>query len=47
MSRGAELYAVLHHVTDPGARILLVGPLGVRAAFFVSPWARGPRYLAA
>jgi hypothetical protein len=44
---GAELYAVLHPVTDPVARVLLVGPFASERHFSYHPWVRWARYLAA
>lgn len=43
---GADLYAVLHPVTDPVARILLVGPFASERHFSYYPWVRWARYLA-
>jgi Serine aminopeptidase, S33 len=44
---GAHLYTVLHEVTDPVARILLVGPLTSERHYSYHPWVRWARYLAA
>jgi hypothetical protein len=44
---GAHLYTVLHQVSDPVARILLVGPLASERHFAYYPWVRWARYLAA
>ncbi|RSL17405.1 serine aminopeptidase S33 family [Edaphobacter aggregans] len=44
---GAELYAVLHQVPDPVARVLLVGPFASGRHFSYHPWVRWARYLAA
>ena len=44
---GADLYAVLHPVTDPVARVLLVGPFASERHFSYHPWVRWARYLAA
>jgi pimeloyl-ACP methyl ester carboxylesterase len=43
----AHLYTVLHHVEDPVARVLLVGPLASERHFSYYPWVRWARYLAA
>jgi pimeloyl-ACP methyl ester carboxylesterase len=44
---GADLYAVLHPVTDPVARVLLVGPFASERHFSYRPWVCWARYLAA
>jgi alpha/beta superfamily hydrolase len=44
---GGHLYTVLHEVTDPVARVLLVGPLASERHFSYQPWVRWARYLAA
>jgi pimeloyl-ACP methyl ester carboxylesterase len=44
---GAHLYTVLHEVTDPIARVLLVGPFASERHFSYHPWVRWARYLAA
>jgi alpha/beta superfamily hydrolase len=44
---GAHLYTVLHQVTDPVARILLVGPFTSDRHNSYHPWVRWARYLAA
>jgi len=44
---GAYLYTVLHHVVDPVARVLLVGPFASERHFSYHPWVRWARYLAA
>ena len=44
---GADLYAVLHPVADPMARVLLVGPFASERHFSYHPWVRWARYLAA
>lgn len=44
---GAHLYTVLHQVTDPVARVLLVGPFASERHFSYHPWVRWARYLAA
>jgi alpha-beta hydrolase superfamily lysophospholipase len=44
---GAELYVVLHPVTDPVARVLLIGPFASERHFSYHPWVRWARYLAA
>jgi hypothetical protein len=44
---GAQLYAVLHGVADPVARVLLVGPFGSERHLSYIPWVRWARYLAA
>ncbi len=43
---GAHLYTVLHQVTDPVARVLLVGPFAAERHFSYYPWVRWARYLA-
>jgi hypothetical protein len=43
---GAHLYTVLHHVPDPIARILLVGPFASERHFSYVPWVRWARFLA-
>lgn len=43
---GAHLYTVLHKVTDPVARILLVGSFASERHFSYHPWVRWARYLA-
>jgi alpha-beta hydrolase superfamily lysophospholipase len=43
----AHLYTVLHQVTDPVARVLLVGPFASERHFSYRPWVRWARYLAA
>ena len=44
---GAHLYTVLHEVTDPIARVLLVGPFASERQNAYLPWVRWARYLAA
>jgi hypothetical protein len=44
---GAHLYTVLHQVTNPVARVLLVGPFASERHFSYRPWVRWARYLAA
>jgi Serine aminopeptidase, S33 len=44
---GAHLYTVLHQVTDPIARVLLIGPFASERHFSYRPWVRWARYLAA
>lgn len=44
---GANLYAVLHPVTDPVARVLLVGPFASERHSSYRAWVRWARYLAA
>ena len=44
---GARLYTVLHPVTDPVARVLLVGPFAGERHFSYHTWVRWARYLAA
>lgn len=44
---GADLYAVLHPVANPVARVLLVGPFASERHFSYHPWVRWARYLAA
>ena len=44
---GADIYAVLHPVTDPVARVLLVGPFASGRHLSYHPWVRWARYLAA
>lgn len=44
---GAHLYTVLHQVTDPVARVLLVGPFASERHLSYNPWVRWARYLAA
>ena len=44
---GAHLYTVLHAVTDPAARVLLVGPFASERHSSYLPWTRWARYLAA
>lgn len=43
----AHLYTVLHQVTGPVARVLLVGPFASERHFAYRPWVRWARYLAA
>lgn len=43
---GAHLYTVLHEVTDPVARVLLVGPFASERHNSYLPWVRWARYLA-
>lgn len=43
---GAHLYTVLHEVTDPIARVLLVGPFASERHSSYLPWVRWARYLA-
>jgi len=43
---GAHLYTVLHQVTDPAARILLVGSFASERHFSYHSWVRWARYLA-
>lgn len=47
MVPGAHLYTVLHQVTDPVARVLLVGPFASERHFSYHTWVRWARYLAA
>jgi predicted alpha/beta hydrolase len=42
---GAHLYTVLHSVTDPVARVLLVGPFASERQNSYGPWVRWARYL--
>jgi hypothetical protein len=44
---GAHLYTVLHHVPNPLARVLLVGPFASERQFAYYAWVRWARYLAA
>lgn len=44
---GAHLYTVLHEVTDPVARVLLVAPFASERHNSYLPWVRWARYLAA
>jgi hypothetical protein len=44
---GAHLHTVLHGVTDPLARVLLVGPFASERHSSYIPWVRWARYLAA
>jgi hypothetical protein len=44
---GAHLYTVLHRVTEPVARVLLVGPFASERQNSYLPWIRWARYLAA
>ena len=44
---GAHLYTVLHRVTEPVARVLLVGPFASERQNSYLPWIRWSRYLAA
>ena len=44
--RGDHLYSVLHEVTNPIARILLVGPFASERHFSYVPWVRWARFLA-
>lgn len=44
---GAHLYTVVHQVTDPVARVLLVGPFASERHVSYHPWVRWARYLAA
>ncbi len=44
---GAHVYTVLHPVTDPVARVLLVGALASERHFSYHSWVRWARYLAA
>jgi alpha/beta superfamily hydrolase len=44
---GAHLYAVLHQVANPRARVLLVGPFASERQNSYLPWVRWARYLAA
>jgi pimeloyl-ACP methyl ester carboxylesterase len=44
---GAYLYTVLHEVSNPLARVLLVGPFASERHFSYHPWVRWARYLAA
>lgn len=44
---GAHLYTVFHPVTDPVARVLLVGPFASERHFSYHSWVRWARYLAA
>ncbi len=43
---GAELYTVVHEVSHPVARVLLVGPLAHERHVSYHPWVRWARYLA-
>lgn len=43
---GAHLYTVLHHVAEPVARVLLIGPFGSERTYSYHPWVRWARYLA-
>jgi hypothetical protein len=42
----AHLYTVLHQVTDPVARVLLVGPFASERNYSYVPWVRWARFLA-
>jgi Serine aminopeptidase, S33 len=44
---GAHLYTVLHHVDQPVARVLLVGPFASERHSSYIPWVNWARYLAA
>jgi hypothetical protein len=44
---GAHLYTVLHQVSHPVARALLIGPLAAERHETYHPWVRWARYLAA
>lgn len=44
---GAHLYTVLHQVTDPVARVVLVGPFAAERHFSFHPLVRWARYLTA
>jgi hypothetical protein len=44
---GAHLYTVLHRVSNPRARVLLVGPFASERQNAYLPWVRWARYLAA
>jgi hypothetical protein len=44
---GADIYAVLHPVADPVARVLLVGPFASERHSSYHAWVRWARYLAA
>jgi hypothetical protein len=44
---GAHLYTVLHPVSDPIARFLLVGPFAAERHFSYHTWVRWARFLAA
>lgn len=44
---GAHLYTVLHRVTSPAARSLLIGPFASERYFAYHSWVRWARYLAA
>ena len=44
---GADLYTVLHEVTDPVARVLMIGPFASERHNSYLPWVRWARYLAA
>jgi len=46
-SGGAHLYAVLHEVAEPVARVLLAGPFAAERHFSYVPWVRWARFLAA
>ncbi len=46
-SSGAHLYAVLHEVPNPIARVLLVGPFAWERHSSYIPWVRWARFLAA
>ncbi len=43
---GVHLYTVLHEVTDPAARVLLVGPFASERHNSYLPWVRWARFLA-
>ncbi len=43
---GGHLYTVMHHVVEPRARIILIGPLAAERHFSYHPWVRWARYLA-
>lgn len=44
---GAHLYTVLHQVSNPVARALLIGPIAAELHETYHPWVRWARYLAA
>lgn len=44
---GGHLYTVLHGVTDPVARVLLIGPFAAERHTSYTSWVRWARYLAA
>lgn len=44
---GNHIYAVLHQVENPVARVLLAGPFAPERHYSYAPWVRWARYLAA